>query len=142
MNNSLQEKTEEIARLSRLEKKNCEELRLEIEKNLRDHYEEEKEAYISHVRDDNRELKKEIEKLTSMNDREKLETYRKKYGFFRFRMFTAIKKLVDEQKQNGTVSFDNEFLDELEKYRTEEMTTLRFRNKLQSHQMEQDNRRV
>ena len=80
--------------------------------------------------------------MGQMSDKEKLETYRKKYGFFRFRMFAAIKKIVDEQKKNGTLSLDNEFLDELEKYRTEEMTTLRIRNKMPAHQMQQDNRRI
>ena len=31
-----------------------------------------------------------------MNDKEKIEGYRKKYAFFRFRVFTIIKRLVDE----------------------------------------------
>ena len=61
---------------------------------LREKCEEEKDAFISLTKDENRELRREIERLAPMNDKEKIEAYRKRYAFFRFRMFSTIKKLV------------------------------------------------
>ena len=69
-------------------------------------------------------LRREIEKLAPMNDKEKIEAYRKRYAFFRFRMFSTIKNLVEEQNKTGTMSIDKDLMDEVEKYRTEEMTIL------------------
>ena len=47
LNVQLQEKNEEVARLSRLEKQNRDQLRLEVEMALREECEEEKDAFIS-----------------------------------------------------------------------------------------------
>ena len=101
MSEELQNKSEEIARLSRLESKHKDDLKIEIERDLRRSYEDERDAAVGHIKDENINLKKDIEKLGSMNDQEKIEGYRKKYAFFRFRLFTTIKRLVDEQKETG-----------------------------------------
>ena len=69
-------------------------------------------------------LRREIEKLAPMNDKEKIEAYRKRYAFFRFRMFSTIKTLVKQCSETGTMSIDKDLMDEVEKYRTEEMTIL------------------
>ena len=64
-----------------------------------------------------------------MNEKDKIEAYRKRYAFFRFRMFSTIKKLVETYRETSDLDINSALLDEIEKYRTEELTFLQIKNK-------------